>query len=134
MRAMEEISFEAQLAAMPLFAGLTARQLEDVAGTVLGRRVKAGKTVIKEGNWGHEFVLVLEGEVEIRRDGNVLATLGPGDYVGEVAVLDNVRRNATVVAKTSVVVGAIDTGLFRSLLTEIPVLSERIAAAAAERG
>jgi CRP-like cAMP-binding protein len=131
---MDEISFEAQLAAMPLFAGLTARQLEDVAGTVLGRRVKAGKTVIKEGNWGHEFVLVLEGEIEIRRDGQVLATLGPGSYVGEVAVLDNVRRNATVVAKTSVVVGAIDTGLFRSLLTEIPVLSERIATAAAERG
>jgi CRP-like cAMP-binding protein len=130
---MDETPLNAQLAAMPLFAGLTPRQLDEVSGTVLERRVKAGKAVIKEGNWGHEFVVVLDGEIEIRRDGQVLATLGPGSYVGEVAVLDNVRRNATVVAKTSVVVGAIDTGLFRALLTDIPVLSERIAAAATER-
>jgi CRP-like cAMP-binding protein len=130
---MDEISLDAQLATMPLFAGLTERQLEDVAGTVIDRRVKAGKTVIKEGNWGHELVLVLEGEVEVRRGGHVVATLGPGSYVGELAVLDDVRRNATVVAKTQVVVGAIDTGQFRALLSEIPVLAERIAAGVAER-
>jgi CRP-like cAMP-binding protein len=62
-----------------------------------------------------------------------VATLGPGDYVGEIAVLDDVRRNATVVAKTPAVIGAIDTGQFRALLREIPVLAERIAAAAAAR-
>ena len=131
---MDELSLDAQLGAMPLFAGLTARQLEDVAGTVLDRRVKAGKAVIKEGNWGHEFVIVLDGEVEVVRNGAVVATLGPGDYVGELAVLDDVRRNATVVAKTPVVIGAIDTGQFRALLREIPELADRIAAAAAARG
>ena len=137
MRAMDETSREAsledQLAAMPLFAGLDPRELEEVAGTVLDRKVKAGKAVIKEGNWGHEVVLVLEGEVDVQRDGQTVATLGPGSYVGEVAVLDDSRRNATVVAKTPVVIGAIDTGLFRALLREIPVLAERIAASAAER-
>jgi CRP-like cAMP-binding protein len=130
---MNETSLIATLAAMPLFAGLTARQLDEVAGTVLERRVKAGKPVIKEGNWGHEFVIVLEGEIEVRRDGQPLATLGVGSHVGELAVIDDVRRNATVVAVTPVVVGAIDTGLFRSLLVEIPVLAERIAASASER-
>jgi CRP-like cAMP-binding protein len=131
---MEPISLEDQLAAMPLFAGLTPDELENVAGTVLDRNVKAGKTVIKTGNWGHEVILVLEGEVDVQRDGRTVATLGAGSYVGEVAVLDDSRRNATVVAKTPVVVGAIDTGLFRALLREIPVLAERIAASAAERG
>jgi CRP-like cAMP-binding protein len=131
---MDERSLDAQLGAMRLFAGLTDRQLEAVAGTVLDRRVKAGKTVIKEGNWGHEFVLVLEGEVDVVRNGAVVATLGPGDHVGELAVLDDVRRNATVVARTPVVIGAIDTGQFRALLREIPELAERIAAAAAARG
>jgi len=133
MRAMDEMSLEDQLAAMPLFAGLTPDQVDEVAGTVLDRRVKAGKPVIKAGNWGHELVLVLAGEVEVLRDGQVVATLGPGDHVGEVAVLDDSRRNATVVAKTSVVIGAIDTGMFRALLRDIPVLAERLAATAAER-
>lgn len=133
MRAMDETSLEGQLAAMPLFAGLTPEQLEEVAGTVLDRRVKPGKAVIKAGNWGHELVLVLEGEVDVLRDGQVVATLGPGNHVGEIAVLDDSRRNATVVAKTPVVIGAIDTGLFRALLRDIPVLAERVAATAAER-
>jgi CRP-like cAMP-binding protein len=133
-RAVDDAStLERQLGAMALFAGLTAQQVEDVAGTVLDRRVKAGKAVIKEGNWGHEFVIVLEGDVEVRRGGVAVATLGPGDYVGEIAVLDDVRRNATVVAKTPAVIGAIDTGQFRALLREIPVLADRIAAAAAAR-
>jgi CRP-like cAMP-binding protein len=130
---MDEMSLEDQLAAMPLFAGLTPDQVDEVAGTVLDRRVKAGKPVIKAGNWGHELVLVLAGEVEVLRDGQVVATLGPGDHVGEAAVLDDSRRNATVVAKTSVVIGAIDTGMFRALLRDIPVLAERLAATAAER-
>ncbi len=133
MRAMDETSLEGQLAAMPLFAGLTPEQLEEVAGTVLDRRVKPGKAVIKAGNWGHELVLVLEGEVDVLRDGQVVATLGPGDHVGEIAVLDDSRRNATVVARTPVVIGAIDTGLFRVLLRDIPVLADRVAATAAER-
>ena len=133
MRTMDEMSLEGQLAAMPLFAGLTPDQLDEVAGTVLDRRVKPGKAVIKAGNWGHELVLVLEGEVDVLRDGQVVATLGPGNHVGEVAVLDDSRRNATVVAKTPVVIGAIDTGLFRALLRDIPVLAERVAATAAER-
>lgn len=125
---MDEHSLEARLATMPLFTGLSGRELENVAGTVLQRRVKAGKTIIKQGNWGHEFVVVLEGEIEIRRDGQVLASLPAGSYVGELAVLADVRRNATVVAKTPVVIAAIDTGLFRALLAEIPVLADRIAA------
>lgn len=133
MRTMDEMSLEGQLAAMPLFAGLTPDQLDEVAGTVLDRRVKPGKAVIKAGNWGHELVLVLEGEVDVLRDGQVVATLGPGNHVGEIAVLDDSRRNATVVAKTPVVIGAIDTGLFRALLRDIPVLAERVAATAAER-
>jgi CRP-like cAMP-binding protein len=126
-------AIEAQLATMPLFAGLTSRQLNEVAGTVLSRSVKAGKPVIKEGNWGHEFVLVLEGEIEIHRDGQVVDVTGPGSYVGELAILDDVRRNATVLARTPVVVGAIDAGLFRSLLWEIPELEERIRAEAPNR-
>ena len=125
---MDDIDLDAHLAVMPLFAGLTPLELNDVAGTIITRRVKAGKSVIKEGNWGHEFVIVFEGEIDIHRDGHLVDTTGPGSYVGERAILTDVRRNATVIAKTSVLVGAIDAGLFRNLLWEIPVLGERITA------
>ena len=122
----------AELAEMPLFAGLAPHQVEDVAGTILERRVKQGKTVIKEGQWGHEFLLVLEGEMEVRRGDRVVATKGPGTYVGELAVLDEARRTATIVAKTDVVVGSIEASLFAPLLSDIPVLAERIATTAAQ--
>jgi CRP-like cAMP-binding protein len=117
---------------MPLFAGLSEHQVDSVAGCVLERRVKAGKTVLKQGQWGHEFLLVLEGELEVRRDGQAVATIGPGSYVGEVALLDEVRRNATVVARTPAVVGSIEASLFGPLLVDIPVLAERIAGAVAD--
>jgi voltage-gated potassium channel len=126
-------SIDAQLAAMPLFAGLQPRDLVEVSGAITQRKVKAGKSVIKAGNWGHEFVLVLDGEIEVRRDGEVVDVTGPGSFVGERAVLADVRRNADVIARTDVVVGAIEGGLFRSLVDEIPGLAERLTAEAANR-
>lgn len=125
---MQRATLETQLAAMPLFEGLTPRQLAEVAGTILDRDVKAGKPVIKAGNWGHEFLIVLEGEMEIWRDGRVVDTLGPGGHVGELAVISDARRNATVIAKTPVVIGAIEAGLFRALIDDMPIIAERIAA------
>jgi len=126
-------SLEQLLARMPLFAGLPDDALELIAGCVLDRTVKAGKTVIREGNWGHEVVLVLDGTVEVRRGEAVVATLGPGAVVGEVAVLDDSRRNASVVAVTPTAIGAVDYGQFRALLHEIPELAARVDALAAER-
>ena len=122
----------AELAGMPLFAGLSSHQTENVAGCVIERRVKQGKTLIKQGEWGHEFLLVLDGELEVRRDGQAVATIGPGGYVGELAVLDEVRRNATVVTRTPAVVGSIEASLFRPLLVDIPVLAQRIAGTVAD--
>jgi CRP-like cAMP-binding protein len=130
---MKQPPIDAQLSAMPLFAGLKPRELSEVAGAITQRHVKEGKSVIKEGNWGHEFVLVLEGEIEIHRDGQLVDVTGPGSYVGELAVLDDVRRNADVIARTPVIVGTIEAGLFRSLLDEIPELEERIKAESVNR-
>jgi CRP/FNR family cyclic AMP-dependent transcriptional regulator len=121
----------AELSAMPLFAGLDERQLDSVAGTVIERRIKPGKKVIKEGQWGHQFLIVLEGELEIWRGGEVVDTVGPGGHVGELALLGDVRRNATVVARTAVVVGSIEASLFAPLLHDLPLVAERIAATVA---
>ena len=71
------------LAAMPVFAGLAPDDLDDVARSIQERDVKAGKTLIKQGQWGHELLVVLAGDVEIRRDDQAVATQGPGSVLGE---------------------------------------------------
>lgn len=111
---------------MALFAGLTPEEVDDVARSIRERDVRAGKALIKQGRWGHELLVVLEGEVEVRRDDESLAVQGPGSVVGEAAVLSDARRNASVVARTDVRVGVIEYTQLHALLDTIPRLAERL--------
>ena len=129
----EEVVLEDQLAAMPLFAGLTEEQVADVAASMSDRSARAGKTVIKQGHWGHELIVVISGELDVRRGDTVVATVGPGDCIGEAAILTHGRRNATVVARTKAQLGVIDLGALQGLLEAIPELGVRITAIARER-
>ena len=86
-------------------------------------------TFSKEGERGDELVVILEGEVEVRRDGAVLARLGPGEIVGEVALLDDAaRRTATVIACTPVAVAYISRHDVEYLTAEVPGVLEVIQA------
>jgi CRP-like cAMP-binding protein len=81
----------------------------------------------KEGERGDELVVILDGEVEVRHDGALLGVLGPGDFVGEVALLDDsARRTATVVARTPVVVAYIGRHDFEFLTAAVPGLLESV--------
>jgi CRP-like cAMP-binding protein len=123
----------ARLAAMPLFAGLADDDLDDIARSLEVRQVKAGKTLIKQGQWGHELLVVLDGEVEIRRDDQTVATQGPGSVVGETAVLSDARRNASVVARAVATVGTIEYSQIHALIDTIPALGDRLDALARDR-
>jgi len=116
----------ATLRTMPVFAGLTEEELDDVARSIRLRDVKAGKVLIKQRQWGHELLLVLDGEVEIRRDDAVVATQGTGSVVGEVAVLTDARRNASVVTRTAATIGAIEYTQLHALIDTIPVLADHL--------
>lgn len=118
---------------MPAFAGLAPADVDDIARSIRERRVKAGKVLIKKGQWGHEVLLVLEGAVEVWRDDELLAVQGPGSIVGETAVLNDARRNATVVARTKAVLGSIEYSQVQTLLAAIPALEERLGAVARDR-
>jgi CRP-like cAMP-binding protein len=118
---------------MSLFVGLAADEIADVADSILERRVKAGKVLIKQGQWGHEMLLVLDGELEVQRDGEVLAVQGPGEVAGEVAVLTGNRRNATVVARSDAVLGVIEYSQVHALIGANPVLADRLGAVVRER-
>jgi putative ABC transport system ATP-binding protein len=85
-----------------LFKSLTPRQLTDVAEKMTKRHFAASETVIRAGETGEEFFLILEGEVEVIRAEHEVARLGPGDFFGEVALISGEPRNATVVAVAEV--------------------------------
>src|SRR6266542_3339961 len=84
----------------PLFAELSRKELEELAKMTEDLEVEAGKVLCRQGDLGREFFVILEGEVEITRDGKPVEQRGGGDFFGELALVENVRRMATLTAKT----------------------------------
>ena len=130
---MEHGKTEDWLQKVPLFRGLSKKQLREISGLATRLNEPAGAVLTQEGKVGHEFIIVVDGEIEIRKGDRVVATRGAGDYVGEIALLDNRPRTATVIAKTPVVIEVIGQREFRSLLAGAPELSSDIMSTMAQR-
>jgi CRP-like cAMP-binding protein len=126
-------STDERLARIPLFEGLSKKQLSQVSSLMTPLDLKAGKVLARQGEVGREFLILLEGQVEVARDGKIIAVRGPGDFIGEIALLDNRPRTATVTARTDVVVEVLNRGEFASLLAEAPQLSAQVMATMARR-
>jgi CRP-like cAMP-binding protein len=126
MRGRQQAEFERELAAAPLFAAFDADQIHELARAATRVHEPKGMVFSKEGERGDELVVLLEGTVEVRHGDTVLATLGPGDHFGEMALLDDsARRSASVVATTPVVVAYVSRHHFDSLL-EVPAVREAV--------
>ncbi|MDH3704592.1 MAG: cyclic nucleotide-binding domain-containing protein [Acidimicrobiia bacterium] len=102
------------------FAEETTTTQDLVDGLLTPIRVRAGRTLIAEGSVGREFFVIAEGRAEVRRDGEVMNELGPGDYFGELALLGEARRTASVVAVTDMQVMVANPREFRALLEISP--------------
>jgi len=89
-----------RLAAIPLFATLPDQELGAVASCAGEQEVDAGAMLVREGEFGHCIYAVESGAADVTHDGEKLRSLGPGDVIGEVAVLVAGRRSASVVATT----------------------------------
>jgi CRP-like cAMP-binding protein len=130
---MVSASTEHLLARVPLFKDLSKKHLGQVRNLATRIEVAPGRVLTREGVTGHEFIVVLDGEVEVRRDDEVVATCGAGDYVGEIALIDERPRTATVVATTPAVLDVIGRREFAELLAQEPEIAERIRVTAAQR-
>lgn len=124
---------EELLAEVPLFKDLSKKHLQQVSNLATRIDFPAGKVLAQEGEPGHEFVVILDGEVEIRKGDEVIATRGPGSYVGEIALLEHRPRTATVVAKTALVADVIGQREFNTLLSDEPQIADALKAKSAER-
>lgn len=130
---MKELTTDERLAQIPLFAGLSKKELAAVSGLATRLDLPAGKELTKQGETGNEFLIILDGEVDVVIDGNVVATRGSGDYFGEIALLSERPRTATVVAKTPVAIEVIGRREFRALVDDQPAIEAQLRAVMAER-
>jgi CRP/FNR family transcriptional regulator, cyclic AMP receptor protein len=117
---------------LPL-SDLPRRELDALATTGDRASVTAGTVVARQGEVGREAFLVVDGEVDIVRDGVPIARLGTGEVVGELALLGDWERTADIVAVTDVEVVVFDVRSFRSALEASPGLRRHVDAAAEAR-
>ena len=89
-----------RLKSIPLFQDVDDEEVAQIAPFAEEEQVDEGTYLVREGDFSYEFMAIEEGEVEVLRDGEHVADLGPGDFFGEIGLLEKDRRTATVVAKT----------------------------------
>lgn len=123
-----------KLRSIPLFASLSRDQLDRLGRVTDEVDVPAGKELLHEGRFAYEFMVIEEGRAEVQRSsGEHVAELGPGDFFGEVAVLENGRRNATVVAQSPMTLVVMTRGALRQLASSAPQVEQTLRTAIDER-
>jgi CRP-like cAMP-binding protein len=121
------------LAQVPLFRGMTNKELRDIAKATVELTIDQGKEFVTQGDVGREAFVIIEGTADVVRNGQTIANLGPGDCVGELALLDHGPRTASVVAATPLTVLVLGPREFLGVLDEVTTLSHKILAALASR-
>ncbi len=121
------------LANVALFSGCTKKELERVAKAGDEIVMTAGTVIVDQGQTGREAFVVLEGTVTVKRGGRKIGSLGPGDVVGELSLLDHGPRTATAICETDCELLVIDQRHFRSVLEDVPSMSIKLLSALAGR-
>jgi CRP-like cAMP-binding protein len=114
------------LRALPLFQGLTPQQLQQISTWADEIEVEINHRLIRHEEFGHEFFVILDGTAEAM-DGEIhLADLARGDFFGEISLLDRNRRTAAVRATSPMRLMVMDERGFRSMMTTMPEVAERV--------
>jgi CRP/FNR family cyclic AMP-dependent transcriptional regulator len=124
---------EARLRGIPLFAGLSKKERKSVAQQADEVDIEAGRQLVREGEFAYEFFAIEEGTAEVKRGDQFLAELGPGDFFGEMGLIGNAPRNATVVANTPMTAIVMTGSAFRQVERELPAVGKQIRKAIEER-
>lgn len=123
-----------QLKKIPLFAGIPHAQMQRIANGVKERKFAAGSPIVSTGETGHGFYLIMQGRAEVTQGGRTVRTLGPGEYFGELALVRETPRSATVVATepetTCLVLTRWD---FKGILDANPTIAIRLLETVASR-
>jgi CRP/FNR family cyclic AMP-dependent transcriptional regulator len=118
---------------VPLFEDLDSRELQDIANSMRERRIAAGDVVLEQGAAGAGFFVVDQGMAEVTVDGAPVATIGPGDYFGEIALLTGSDRTATVTAQTDMLCYGLTTWDFKPLVESNSAIAWKLLTAMARK-
>ena len=114
------------IAHVPLFERCSKRELEAIAGLADQVEREEGRVLVHEGELGREFWVLVDGIADVTRDGQTVATLGAGDFFGEIALVSNVPRTASVTAASPLIGLVISSRDFWTLLDESPETQRKI--------
>jgi CRP/FNR family cyclic AMP-dependent transcriptional regulator len=121
------------LAQVPLFAGLSKRELGEVAAIADEISLPAGRTLIEEGDRGREFFVLVEGDAVVTRKGRTINRVSGGAWFGEIALVAHVPRTATVTTESPVRLLVVTEHAFASLIRRIPAIAVKVLATVGER-
>jgi CRP/FNR family transcriptional regulator, cyclic AMP receptor protein len=118
---------------VPLFAGCSKPELRRLASIADEIDLRKGTVLTREGRTGHEFFVLIEGTVRVDKGGRKVTDLGPGDWLGEIALLTRAPRTATVTATSPVRSLVITDRDFRQTVSEMPSIAMKVLTCVAER-
>ena len=118
---------------VPLFAGLDDRELGQIASSMRERKFKAGDTVTQEGAGGVGFFVVEQGQADVSIGGEAKGSVGPGDYFGEIALINESPRTATLTARTDMLCYGMTPWDFRPLVESNSTIAWKLLTAMAEK-
>jgi CRP/FNR family transcriptional regulator, cyclic AMP receptor protein len=121
------------LTEIPLFSACSGRELEEVSSLFSAANIPAGKMLTEEGQPGREFVVIVQGQAMVAVHGVDIITLGPGDFFGEIALLDRGPRTATVSAVTDLAAEVMSAREFAQMLDDVPGLGRSLLVGMAAR-
>ena len=121
------------LAEVPLFSACSRKELQIVARQTERLHAEPGRVLVREGAAGAEFFVILDGEAEVTRHGRRVAILGPGDFFGDLALLDRAPRNATVTARTAMELAVLGQREFAAMIDEVPGFAHKLLSGLAHR-
>ena len=121
------------LSRAPLFENLSKDELRQLAGVTEDLEVDAGKVLCREGEMAREFFVIIDGEVDVTRDGDRLRTLSDGDFFGEIALIEDIPRTATVTATTRLRFFVLTRQSFWGMIERMPDVERKVLRALARR-
>lgn len=121
------------LGRIPLFSGLSKKELQYLARLTTEVGVKEGSTLVKQGELGQEAMIIRSGIAVVRRNGRKIDEMGPGDFFGEMSLIDRMPRNADVIAASDMTVLVMDAREFSTLLDTYPRVAVKILKTVVER-
>jgi CRP-like cAMP-binding protein len=116
----------ARLSEISMFAGCTKKELQEIARLTTELDIEAGHVLTREGERGSEFAIVLEGTAEVTQHGTVVNRLAPGGHYGEMSLIDDGPRTATVTATSPMVLAVVAPNEFSQLLEDVPAVARSI--------